>query len=111
MINPIIQAFRRRGVPADEWLKGSVLSRAAYNVGATDEQIEQARMILTRLASSTGTIGVMPNKPKTPIRTMRVSDELWESAQAAAASQGESVSDVIRKALERYVKRYGPPVK
>lgn len=49
----------------------------------------------------------MPNKPKTPIRTMRVSDELWEAAQVVAASRGESLSDVIRAALVRYVKRYG----
>lgn len=40
----------------------------------------------------------------TPARAVRVPDDLWKAAQAAADGNGESVSDVIRKALERYVK-------
>ena len=51
------------------------------------------------------TVGRVPNKPKTPMRSLRVADDLWEAAQAKAQERGESVSDVIRKALERYVKR------
>lgn len=47
----------------------------------------------------------MPNQPKTPIRTIRVGDPLWEAAQEVAAERGESVSDVVRRALERYVGR------
>jgi predicted transcriptional regulator len=47
----------------------------------------------------------MANQPKTPHRTIRVDDALWTSAQLAAAERGESVSDVIRAALARYVKR------
>lgn len=49
----------------------------------------------------------MPNQPRAtnPARAVRVEDELWEAAKAKAAERGESVSDVIRKALERYVKR------
>ena len=38
-------------------------------------------------------------------RTIRVSDELWEAAQAVAEERGESVSDVIRSALEEYVRQ------
>ena len=45
----------------------------------------------------------MPNQPKTPIRTVRVGDSLWEAAQDAAAQRGETVSDVVRRALEEYV--------
>lgn len=51
----------------------------------------------------------MPNQPRpgNPARALRVEDELWEAAKAVAAERGESLSDVMRAALERYVKRYG----
>jgi predicted HicB family RNase H-like nuclease len=45
----------------------------------------------------------MPNSPKTPTRTMRVSDVLWKSAQAKAAAEGRTITSVIIKALEAYV--------
>ncbi|WP_167550868.1 ribbon-helix-helix protein, CopG family [Cryobacterium arcticum] len=44
----------------------------------------------------------MPNKPKTPLRSIRISDELWEAAQQNAAAEGRTVSEVVREALERY---------
>lgn len=47
----------------------------------------------------------VPNTPGTPRRTIRVPDELWDAAQAKAQERGENLSDVIRKALERYVRR------
>lgn len=47
----------------------------------------------------------MPNQPKTKVRSIRIPDELWEAATAKAESRGETVSEVIRRALERYVKR------
>jgi predicted CopG family antitoxin len=47
----------------------------------------------------------MPNAPKTPSRNVRVSDDLWHAALAKAVERGESLSDVIRRALERYVAR------
>jgi len=37
------------------------------------------------------------------IRTVRVSDDLWEKAQKVAAERGESISEVIRRSLEEYV--------
>lgn len=46
----------------------------------------------------------MPDQEKTPRRTVRVEKELWDAAQTEAASREETVSDVIRRALERYVK-------
>jgi predicted HicB family RNase H-like nuclease len=46
----------------------------------------------------------MPNAPKTPTRNVRVSDDLWEAAMARALERGESLSDVIRRALEEYAK-------
>lgn len=51
------------------------------------------------------TIRHVPNSPKTPARTFRISDETYNAAVAKAASKGETVSDVVRRALERYVKR------
>lgn len=52
----------------------------------------------------TGTIGTMPNKPKTTLRNVRVDDELWQAAQAAAEVRGETVSEAIRAFLKRYAK-------
>lgn len=39
----------------------------------------------------------------TPIRPVRVADHLWAAALAKAAERGETVSDVIRAALEAYI--------
>lgn len=50
------------------------------------------------------TLRSVPNQPRTPLRSFRIPDELYEAAQAKAASKDESVSDVVRRALERYVK-------
>jgi hypothetical protein len=47
----------------------------------------------------------MPNAPKTPLRNIRVPNDLWQMAMAKAVERGETVSDVVRRALERYVKR------
>jgi predicted DNA binding CopG/RHH family protein len=38
-------------------------------------------------------------------RVVRVPDHLWDAARAKADEHGETVADVIRRALERYVKR------
>jgi hypothetical protein len=45
----------------------------------------------------------VPNQPKTPRRTVRISEDLWEKAQKEAARRNETVSDAIRRALERYI--------
>jgi predicted HicB family RNase H-like nuclease len=47
----------------------------------------------------------VPNQPKTPQRTFRIPEDVYRAAQAKAAAKGESLSDVVRRALERYVKR------
>lgn len=41
----------------------------------------------------------------TPLRNIRISDELWESVKARAAVDGRDVSSVVRELLERWVKR------
>lgn len=47
----------------------------------------------------------MPNQPKTPTRSVRVGDALWAAAKAKAEERDETVTDVLVRALERYVKR------
>ncbi|WP_155290786.1 hypothetical protein [Rhodococcoides fascians] len=47
----------------------------------------------------------MPNKPKTTIRGFRIDDDLYDAARAAAEFNGETLSDVVRRALVGYVKR------
>lgn len=48
----------------------------------------------------------MPNQPAAGVRprSVKVHDDLWQAAQAKAAERGETVSDVIRRALQRYVR-------
>jgi antitoxin component of RelBE/YafQ-DinJ toxin-antitoxin module len=42
--------------------------------------------------------------PKDPMknRVVRVSDRIWDAAKARADERGESISDAVRKFLERY---------
>lgn len=46
----------------------------------------------------------VPNQPKTPKRSVRVPDGLWEAAKQKARERGESVTAVIVRALKEYVK-------
>jgi len=41
---------------------------------------------------------------QTPSRNVRVEDEIWKPAAAAAKANGENLSVVIRRALIQYVK-------
>ena len=45
----------------------------------------------------------MPNQPKTPGHTVRVPDDEWIPARDKAAEEGETMTDVIRAGLRRYV--------
>jgi plasmid stability protein len=44
----------------------------------------------------------------TRIRNIRVPDEIWEAAKVRAAERGETVTDVLTRALKRYI-RQPPP--
>lgn len=44
------------------------------------------------------------------LRNVGVSDELWQAAKAKAASEGRSLSEVIREFLAEYVIR-SPPLR
>lgn len=50
----------------------------------------------------------MPNAPKTPTRTIRVSDELWLAVQRKSAIEGVTVTSVIVDALRAYVDQVAP---
>ena len=43
----------------------------------------------------------MPDMP----RAVRIPDDLWKAALDRAHANGETLSEVVRRALERYVKR------
>jgi negative regulator of replication initiation len=42
------------------------------------------------------------DRSATKVRAVRVSDDLWNAAHAKAAENGESISDVMRRALIFY---------
>ena len=45
------------------------------------------------------------SKGTTP-RAIRISDELWQDAKAVAERRSETISDVVRVALEAYVTQH-----
>ena len=45
--------------------------------------------------------------PRSPIRTVRVSDRLWQAVKATATARGETVSFVILRALRQYTGQLG----
>lgn len=46
-----------------------------------------------------------PNgKGSTPVRSLRIDDDPWVPARAIAALKGETLKDVVVRALERYVR-------
>lgn len=49
----------------------------------------------------------MPNKPRSdnPHRSVRVEDDLWESARIAAANEGTTRGDIMRQALRELIDR------
>lgn len=47
--------------------------------------------------------GLMVKQPMVP-RQVRVPEKLWDTAKAAAEQNDETISDVIRRALDTYVR-------
>lgn len=72
-------------------------------------QLDRAQRPRTRWLAVTvvtpATLVRVPNKPKTPLKSFRIPEDLYRAAQAKAEERGESVSDVVRAALDRYVRR------
>jgi DNA-binding transcriptional regulator YdaS (Cro superfamily) len=54
----------------------------------------------------------MPNQPRTnnPHRSVRVEDDLWAAAEAAAVIEGTTRGDVMRDALRALVERNTNPL-
>jgi hypothetical protein len=42
---------------------------------------------------------------RTPRRSIRVRDALWEAAKTKAALEGETVTDVVVRALREYIRK------
>lgn len=80
------------------WCESVDGAAPVYPTGATERQ-------RTSGVATPGTLRRMPNAPKTPLKSFRIPEALYAAAQAKAAERGESVSEVVRRALERYVKR------
>jgi len=47
-------------------------------------------------------MGSVPNKPKTPHRTIRVPDDVWLPAKVKAEAEGSNLSERIREWLVDY---------
>jgi predicted DNA-binding protein len=50
-----------------------------------------------------GKLRRVPNQPRTPVRSVRIPDDLWEAATNLAAERGRTVSEMIRECLENLV--------
>lgn len=47
-----------------------------------------------------------PRTGVTPVRNLRVSDDVWERALAIARRNGETITAVIVRALEAYIAKH-----
>jgi len=50
----------------------------------------------------------VPNQEATPRRTFRSPDEVWEPAKRVAKDRGETLTDVLNRALIQYVRINDP---
>lgn len=50
-----------------------------------------------------------PATGKTPVRNLRVPDEIWEPALAKAHEEGRTLTDVIKDFLREYIAPEKPP--
>jgi hypothetical protein len=48
----------------------------------------------------------VPNKPATPARSVRIPDEIWDALRARADERGETITDVVLRALRAYLREY-----
>ena len=56
------------------------------------------------MCNPTGTLVLVPNKPKTPVSTFRIPLDLKAAAMEKAKASGTDLTAVIVTALEKYVK-------
>ena len=45
------------------------------------------------------------NRPvgKTPLRAIRIQPDIWDAVKAKAEQNGETVSDIVREAIQQYL--------
>lgn len=51
-----------------------------------------------------GRMSPSPRRPRAKPRSVKVNDVLWDAATAKAVERGEYLSEVIRRALEAYIR-------
>lgn len=44
-----------------------------------------------------------PATGKTPHKSMRIPDGVWQAAKAKAAGEGRTITDVVTELLQRYI--------
>lgn len=54
-------------------------------------------------------VAARKNPTPTPQHTVQIDDELWDAAQRIAAKRRETVSDIVRHALVKYVDKHHRP--
>lgn len=84
-------------------------SQSAGRTKTPARKTSAARSTVTKAAARKVPAARMAATPraaarKTPPRAVRVPDRLWEQAKEAAEQRGENVSQVIKRALLRYVR-------
>lgn len=55
------------------------------------------------MSAGAPTLGVVPNKPATPLRNFRIPDDEYQAAQAKAKQEGTSLTTVVRELLRAWV--------
>lgn len=50
----------------------------------------------------------MPNQPRTPVRSVRVPDELWDRARFIAEDRGITMTAVLNELLAKWVRQNDP---
>lgn len=58
------------------------------------------------MATPADILARVPNVPKTPKHGVRVPDDLWRAVKIKAHDNGETITDVIIRALVRYLRDY-----
>jgi hypothetical protein len=58
------------------------------------------------VATPAPSVTLVPNQPRTPKHGVRVPDDLWRAAKRVAEDRGETLTAVIVRALERYVRQH-----
>lgn len=56
------------------------------------------------MATPGPSVPAVPNQPKTPKHGVRVPDDLWQAVKVKAKQRGETITEVILRALIRYLR-------